>query len=148
MNKTLIIVIAVVLIAGGAYFWLQNSNSPSATPPPPSGKTVIPPPSGVSEVPPPSPSTSKETVITMNDSAYTPDKVTVKKGDTVKFVNAAGEDRWPASNIHPTHQIYSEFDPKRPVGPGQSWPFTFDKVGVWRCHDHLDPSISCAITVE
>jgi plastocyanin len=148
MNKTLIIVIAIVIIAGGAYFFMPKNSISPTTPPPPSGETVTPPPSGTSEVLPPSPSTSQEIVIMMNNSAYAPDKVTIKKGDTVKFVNAASEDRWPASNIHPTHQIYPEFDPKRPVGPGQSWSFTFDKVGAWRCHDHLDPSISCTITVE
>ncbi len=148
MNKILITIIALVIVGGGAYFWFQNNNSPSTTPPPPSVETVTPPPSGTSEVPPPSSSTSQEIVITMNDSAYTPDKVTVKKGDTVKFLNAGAEDRWPASNIHPTHQIFPEFDPKRPVGPGQSWSFTFDKAGIWRCHDHLQPSISCTITVE
>lgn len=87
-------------------------------------------------------------IIKMNSLDYTPNKITIKQGQTVTFVNESGEDRWPASNIHPTHLIYPEFDPKKPVPTGQSWSFKFDKRGIWRMHDHLLPSITGTITVE
>ena len=137
MNKILIGVILLVVVLGGGYILM---NKRTTTPPP----AFVTPPTALT----PSPAPSGEVVITMNNSGYTPDKVILKKGDTVKFVNAASEDRWPASNIHPTHQIYPEFDPKRPVSSGQSWSFTFDTVGIWRCHDHLEPTEICTITVE
>lgn len=87
-------------------------------------------------------------IIKMQDDTFVPDKITIKKNQTVVFVNESKDDRWPASNIHPTHQIYSEFDPKKSIPPKTSWSFKFDKVGIWRFHDHLFPSLTGSITVE
>lgn len=87
-------------------------------------------------------------VIKMQDDNFVPEKITIKKNQTVVFINESKEDKWPASNIHPTHQIYSEFDPKKPVPPNTSWSFKFDKVGIWRFHDHLFPRLTGVITVE
>ena len=84
----------------------------------------------------------------MGDTAYAPANVTIKLGDTVKFVNDGAADRWPASAIHPTHEIYPAFDAKRPIRPGESWSFTFDQKGTWRYHDHLRPTTFGSVTVE
>lgn len=124
--------VAVVLILGFSVFWWMNSdndgnNRQAAFPPPPSGREIV---------------------IAMNKDGFSPDKITVKKGDSVKFVNEDTQDHWPASNIHPTHDIYPEFDPKAPVKPGQSWSFTFGKEGIWRYHDHLHPSLIGTVVAE
>lgn len=86
--------------------------------------------------------------ITMGQDEYEPSEVTIKKGTTVVFTNKSPDWRWPASNLHPTHDIYPEFDPKEPVAPEGSWSFQFDKSGSWRMHDHLAPYITGTITVE
>lgn len=83
----------------------------------------------------------------MTTQGFEPKEITIQKGETVVFVNEAPEDRWPASNIHPTHEIYPEFDPKTKVAPGKSWQFTFDKAGTWKYHDHLIPTDSGTVTV-
>lgn len=87
-------------------------------------------------------------VIVMKDEGYEPSKITIKKGTTVHFKNQGKDDRWPASNIHPTHEIYPEFDPQKPIVPGNEWSFTFDKAGIWYFHDHLSPEITGSIIVE
>lgn len=87
-------------------------------------------------------------VITMRQDDYDPSDVTIQKGTTVVFVNKSSDWRWPASNLHPTHDIYPEFDPKEPVAPEKSWSFRFDRVGSWRMHDHLAPYITGTITVK
>lgn len=87
-----------------------------------------------------------ETVI-MKEDGFDPETITIKKGSTVIFKNEDQVARWPASNLHPTHGIYPEFDPQRPLESGQSWSFTFDKVGEWKYHDHLIPSIRGKILV-
>ncbi len=87
-------------------------------------------------------------IMHMTDSSYEPKDLTITVGDTVTFENAGLEDKWPASNIHPTHAIYPEFDPQRPIPPGESWSFTFSKVGVWKYHDHLTPTLVGTITVN
>jgi plastocyanin len=86
--------------------------------------------------------------LTATDDGYRPSRVTVKPGTTVTFVNQGARDRWPASNIHPTHEIYPEFDPRRPIPPGGSWSFAFQQRGLWHFHDHLDPHLGGSITVE
>ena len=84
----------------------------------------------------------------MKDMLYEPSNVTISRGTSIVFKNVGTRDRWPASDIHPTHGIYSEFDPRQPLPPGDSWTFRFDKTGVWRWHDHLEPSLVGTITVE
>lgn len=90
---------------------------------------------------------SGEVVIEMRQDGYTPDEITIEKGTTVRFVNKDDGPRWPASDLHPSHGIYPEFDPKEPVPVGEEWSFTFNKVGEWTMHDHLAPYISGYITV-
>ena len=70
---------------------------------------------------------------------FSPAQVTIKKGDTVVFQNKSDVLFWPASNLHPSHGLYPEFDPKQGIPPGESWSFTFENPGRWRFHDHLQP---------
>ena len=76
-------------------------------------------------------------VIVRTNDGYEPNEVTVKKGETISFLNQSDEFHWPASDVHPTHSIYSEFDPHTPVAPGDTWSFQFDEAGVWEFHDHI-----------
>lgn len=89
-----------------------------------------------------------EGIFRMGEDGYEPKDLTIHIGDTVIFKNISTEDRWPASNIHPTHEIYPEFDPGRPITPGASWEFRFTKAGIWKYHDHLLPSMIGTITVD
>ncbi len=87
-------------------------------------------------------------VIRMSDTGFSPSRLTIKKGQVVTFVNEGEHDHWPASNIHPTHEVDAEFDPRKPIPPGQSWSFAFQKSGVWRFHDHLYPESGGVIIAE
>lgn len=75
--------------------------------------------------------------IVLSEDGFEPSEVTIKKGGTVTFTTTAGRPFWPASNLHPTHSIYSEFDPLRPLKPNEEWSFTFDRVGTHNFHDHI-----------
>ncbi len=75
--------------------------------------------------------------IVRTDSGYEPNEVTIQKGDIVLWKNESSEFHWPASDLHPTHGIYPEFDPLRPLDTGEDWKFQFDKVGTWKFHDHI-----------
>ncbi len=85
--------------------------------------------------------------ISMGDGVYEPQDLEVHVGEEVEFRNTGKEDKWPASNIHPTHGIYPEFDPKRKLAAGESWKFKVERPGEWRYHDHLSPDITGTITV-
>ncbi|MBY0539743.1 cupredoxin domain-containing protein [Patescibacteria group bacterium] len=86
-------------------------------------------------------------VVTLSKDGYSPDTLSVKVGDTVAFRSVAGELFWPASNLHPSHLVYPEFDPQEPVQSNDVWSFTFTKPGEWKYHDHLAPYYTGVITV-
>ena len=85
--------------------------------------------------------------VRMEPGKFAPDTLEIRVGDRVTFENHDTEPRWPASNLHPTHGIYPEFDPKKTIAPGEHWAFTFDKIGSWQFHDHLSPYITGKIVV-
>lgn len=87
-------------------------------------------------------------LIAMKDSEFQPETLTVERCTKVVFENKDTKSHWPASNLHPTHGIYPEFDPQQGVEPGKDWSFIFDKVGKWRYHDHLFPSVKGEIIVN
>jgi hypothetical protein len=66
----------------------------------------------------------------------------------VYFKNSTGADFWPASDLHPTHLIYPEFDPKKPIASGQTWSFVFTKAGTWKYHNHLNPLQTGRVVIE
>lgn len=86
--------------------------------------------------------------IELTETGFTPQTITIAKGDMVTFTTSRGEPFWPASNLHPSHTIYPEFDPKEPVASNSSWSFTFTKPGEWKFHDHLAPLYIGTITVR
>ncbi len=86
--------------------------------------------------------------INFDGKAFTPSQLTIKQGDVVVFKNNSTGSFWPASGPHPQHTNYPEFDPKKSIGPGQSWEFKFTKVGTWPFHDHLTPTAFGKIIVE
>lgn len=86
-------------------------------------------------------------IIRMTKNGFEPSELTVTQGDEVIFINNDDVAHWPASNFHPTHTLYPEFDSLKGVLPGESWKFKFEKVGTWRMHDHLFPHLTGTIVV-
>jgi plastocyanin len=87
-------------------------------------------------------------IISMQSSGFEPHNVDLQMGETICWINRDVDAHWPASNIHPTHGIYPEFDPKRPIAAGQEWCMTFVRQGIWTFHDHLHPDNSGIIRVN
>ena len=87
-------------------------------------------------------------VVTLTPDGFKPEQITIKKGDKVTFKNTTGSPFWPASDIHPTHGIYPEFDPKEAIAKDSTWTFKFDKAGSWGYHDHLAPYFMGRIIVK
>ena len=132
--KTPILIVIAVVILGGLFF-LFKPKTESATPQ--LNQTVN--------------SKEKQVVdtktIVMKPDSFEPKNITVQKNTRVIFKNEDTQDRWPASALHPTHGVYPEFDPQENIKPGGEWSFVFDKVGSWKYHDHLMPSLTGEITV-
>jgi len=78
---------------------------------------------------------------------FSPAVITVKKGTTVTWTNTGSAQVWIASNPHPTHTDYPGFDSKAAIGTGESYSFTFNKVGSWGYHNHLNPTVMGTVIV-
>lgn len=98
----------------------------------------------------------QEPRVVYSDGGYLPDPLIVKKGTTVTFENAADNPMWTASDQHPSHRMYptrggclgSTFDACVGTPPGGTWSFTFDIVGSWNYHNHLNPANGGTIIVQ
>ncbi len=97
--------------------------------------------------------TENVTVI-ITDEDFSPNRVVITPGSTVTWVNKGERPHWPASNFHPTHNLYpekggclgSKFDACQGLLKDESYSFKFDVEGKWPVHDHLFPGL--VMTVE
>ena len=78
-------------------------------------------------------------VVKMTPNGFEPNEITIDENTSLNFVNKDTVARWPASDLHPTHDVFPEFDPKKPIPPGEIWIFKPGKVGDWKFHDHERP---------
>lgn len=149
MRKFVFLLLAVVLLAAIGYrFYTRNSAEPDLR------QNLSDSPGLVSSMPPAAEplaggiaSTSVYT-ITMTDAGYEPPALSIKRGDSVRFVNQSNGQFWPASGKHPTHEICPQFDPKRALPKGESYEVKFDEVKTCSFHDHLHPALRGSITVQ
>lgn len=86
--------------------------------------------------------------VSYTNSCFTPSSVSIKNGDTVTFVNNSNKNMWPASDPHPQHTLYPEFDARKDIAPGGSYSFTFTRIGSWGYHDHNKPSCHGTVVVS
>lgn len=87
-------------------------------------------------------------IIELEETGFSPQQISINQGDSIEFKTKQGKPFWPASDLHPTHGIYPEFDPQEPIDADKSWTFTFNKKGSWHFHDHLNPFYRGTIIVN
>ena len=140
MNKSTLLIIGVVVIlilAALLFIPSGEEDAPTVTPPSPSPSTQIsPPPSTV------------EAEIEITAEGFSPPTLTIPAGTTVRFTNKDAELHWPASGIHPTHQLCPGFDALKGLRPGESYSFTFTQAKTCPLHDHLNPQVRGSIFVQ
>lgn len=86
--------------------------------------------------------------ISRTSSGWEPRTLTVDPGAIVVFVNESSDETWPASDVHPTHELLPGFDAERGVPRGGSWSYTFDRSGRFGFHDHLSPETVGVVVVR
>jgi plastocyanin len=159
MNKNLvIIVLAILVLAVFLYYFFTKFRAPALAP-----ELPQPPTPPVFEVPTTStPTTTSEVIIKITTDGFEPKEVEISKGTKVTWVNEQSNPSWPASEVHPTHEVYPGssikkcgtpeqdkiFDACRGLNQGESWSFIFNEVGEWYYHDHLNPSLKGKIVVK
>lgn len=86
--------------------------------------------------------------VAYTSSGFSPSTLTVKIGSTVTFVNNSNKKMWVASNPHPIHTDFPDFDAKKGYHPGESYSFTFSESGTYKYHNHLSSFSSGVVVVK
>ena len=161
MNKTILyVVVGLIVVVGAIMLIIGKSGNDEVTPitsssASPSVSVSTSPSTSVSPLVSVGISVPKTVVISYTDSGFSPANVTIKKGDTIKYVNNSSKEMWPASAMHPSHNAYpetggcigSKFDACARIKTGATYSFTFNQVGSWGYHDHISPNFFGKITV-
>lgn len=66
----------------------------------------------------------------------------------MNFKNQSGLGLWVASNPHPYHTDYPEFNARAASSSGATFTFLFNKVGTWGYHNHLQPNHQAVVVVD
>lgn len=131
MKKILILAVVISLVVLALFvFNSRTSHAPSSTTFSPTASST------------PIPSVKKNYQIIFQDAGAFPNKLTVKTGEAVTFVNKAASPHWPASGPHPTHTICPGFDSLRGLKTNESYSRTFAQPAVCPFHDHLNAADS------
>ncbi|MSU55515.1 MAG: hypothetical protein EXS46_03195 [Candidatus Taylorbacteria bacterium] len=114
-------------------------------------------------------STNAQTDVTTNQgpvvveytdaNGFTPENLTLKVGDTVKFVNSSTGKMWVGVDEHPTHTEYDNTTLKEhcavgatlsfdQCGDGKEYSFTFTKAGSWDYHNHSRSNMRGTVVVK
>ena len=170
MQNTWIWIVIAVVVIGGGFLWWQSMQSPQASVDQAASTQVQ------QENPAPAPTTESGTgvsvdvnagatvsttptsaTVTYDGSSFSPANVTIKKGSTVTFTSTDGS-MWVASGPHPAHTAYSGTDRQThcpdtsgtafdQCGAGSSYSFTFQKIGTWPYHNHLNAAVFGKVAV-
>ena len=178
MNKALrIIVLVLLVLIGVGYYLLKKIGEPAlvpelpqpptppvfevpSTPTAPTTPTATPTEVETSEVT--TEVKTSEVIIKITDNGFEPKEIEITKGTKVIWINESNRPSWPASDIHPTHRLYPGsgiekcgtpeqdkiFDACKGLAQGESWSFTFNEIGEWGYHDHLNPIWTGKIIVK
>lgn len=87
-------------------------------------------------------------IIEITSVGFSPASVTIAPGTTVEFVNKDTDSHWPASAVHPIHNVCPGFDALRGLVQDESYSFTFTEQKECPYHDHLRPSLKGTIRVQ
>ncbi len=172
MQNIWIWIVIAVLVIGGGFWWWQSTQMPAMQPSDnmtgmdlgsqgAATSTAIATSSGVSVGATVAVGTAPLSAsVTYNGSSFSPSTVTIAQGGTVTFTSTAGA-MWVASGPHPIHNSYDGTTmqqhcapgyigaaPFDQCSPGTSFTFTFNNVGSWGYHDHLNASVQGTVIVQ
>jgi plastocyanin len=138
-----VIILLILVAAGGA--WVYFATKPSETANNAKTDTTK---NTEENSPPVNNETGQETAatITATNDGFTPNTVTVKKGQSIKVVNDSSSPIEFSSADHPTHLQDPELN-MTVLQPGESGTITVTNVGTHGYHDHLSPSRTGKIVV-
>jgi plastocyanin len=135
-TRTILVVGALVVVlafVGGIVLQKGRDSDASATPTPSPTVSVSP-----SATPTPTATPKPVTYnIRRGDNGIDPKTLTIRRGDTVVFINDAASGFWPASDPHPTHSLCPGFDARRALERGETYTLVFTTARTCTYHNHV-----------
>ncbi len=147
-NKSLSIVIILIILLAGGYFILSDPKDVKAPPLEKITATENTTPSAPEEAPSAASTPKQKHEVTYTADGFAPAVLSIAVGDTVTFTNKSGSAFLPASNPHPMHTDYSDFDSKTEIPDEKTYEFIFTKPGEWGYHNHLNPKMMGVVVVK
>ncbi len=138
MNKILISIVAVVIVILAGAFLLSNKTNK---------QPVVKTPTVQSQTEASPSAKTEEATVTLTQSGFDPQTLTVKVGTKVTWINKSGEEAAIDSDPHPIHTSYPPLN-LGAVADGGSLSLTFDQKGTYNYHNHLNPSEKGTVIVE
>ena len=77
--------------------------------------------------------------VTITGSGFTPETVTVKRGQKVEWINTDTVPHQIAPDPHPVHSSYPALSETDALQPNESMTFSFDASGTYTYHDESNP---------
>lgn len=146
MNKNIVyaaLVIAAVILA----LWYLLGSRPSytpKTPPPQSAET----PSQPGDLSATESAMMEKNVVKISSAGFLPKDITIKAEEEVTWVNEDSSDHQVNSAVHPTHQLHPPLNSVGLLKSGEKKSLSFPDTGVYKYHDHLNPTLFGSVTVE
>lgn len=134
MKIALVVIVSVIVLAGGAFALTRNSSDKS--------DSTTPDTSSSSNQAEQSDNAPEANTIEMRDLAFTPKKITVKKGTSVTWVN-----RDSARHDIVPDEPSDDFKASELFGQDQSYSVTFNTVGTYAYHCTPHPFMKGTVEV-
>ena len=156
MNKTVLgIIVVIAVLAVGWFFYMQKVQTES----PSQNQTEnIEAETGTGAEVSLEGDMIDDIIVTYTNEGFEPSTVTINRSQTVRFVNQSSRGMWVGSDQHPTHTQYPEkseadclgssFDTCKSLPANESWSFTFNSVGSWGFHNHVQAAHKGTIVVQ
>lgn len=144
-RNTWIAVVVVLVILGGGWLLLRSRSAST-----PAAPTVTTPSSTESASPTASEGgeVSEEKLVKIGSGGFSPQTLTIKAGETVSWQNDDSSSHTVNSAPHPTHADYPPLNSVGLLKPGEKKSLQFPASGIYKYHDHLNPSLTGSITVQ
>lgn len=131
-HNNIFIITGVVLVLVVGFYFVNSTKTTSTTPAPTTTPSV----------------TVKNNKVTITPDNFTPQTITVKTGSSITWTNTDSASHTVNSDPHPTHTISSLLNQIGLIKSGESKSLTFPAAGIYKYHDHLNPSSSGTVIVE
>jgi amicyanin len=143
-STIIILVVVVAVLAGGAWFMFGKSDDPNTSDQEPSTTQQTQNESTESETPAPTDDTAAATdEVEIEDFAFGPKSITVKKGSTVTWTNKDEVQH----SVVPDDGDSEAFKGGPLLAQGKSYSFTFNTPGTYTYHCGPHPQMTATVTV-